>query len=387
MLSAHPFYQELACLVKDCLPSLPPRARKRLVWFVVGILLAQSIVLRKIAVAQASCGGGSLLVASHERHLRRIVNDARLSWVASYAPAVRRLLRWKPDQPLYLLVDESGHTDQVRLLMVALWYRGRAVPLTWVQRSIPLDGAPSYWDLVQQLLAQLHELLPSDLQVLLIADRAFGNPAFTDLVQAFGWHWLVRLQGQTCFRDCQGRRSTVRRMLARPGCRWKGQGWLFRKAGWRAASVVAFWDRVHREPLLLASNLSLKWELLRLYKYRGAIECLFRDWKSQGWQWEASQVRELAHRERLYVGMAWATLVTLCVGQQVATEILAHPSPRRQTRPEAAKCGLFTLGRERLMALWMQTVAQMPAWHLDLQVQTSWSESLMQQRAFRALDP
>ena len=206
--------------------------------------------------------------------------------------------------------------------MAALWYRGRAVPLAWVQRAVKLDAGVSDWDLVRQLLSAVATLLPPDLTVIVIADRAFGTPVFTDAVSAYGWHWVVRVQGQTCFRDRQGCQRALRTVVPQPGRRWHGCGSVFRKHGWRHACVVGFWDRQHREPLLVASNRPVRWQVLALYLRRGALEHLFRDWKSAGWQWESSQVRDPAHWEKLYVGMAWATLLTLCAGRQVASEMV-----------------------------------------------------------------
>ncbi len=91
---------EISCVLTQVVPQLRRAAHKRLVWFVLGILLAQSIVLRKMASAQASRGGGSLIAASHERRLRRLLNDPQLNWAETYAPALRRLVRWNPHQPV-----------------------------------------------------------------------------------------------------------------------------------------------------------------------------------------------------------------------------------------------------------------------------------------------
>ena len=71
---------EISQLLTQCLAPMPRPAHKRFVWFVGGILLAQSIVLRRMAVAQVRRGGDSLRVASHERRLRRLLNDARVTW-------------------------------------------------------------------------------------------------------------------------------------------------------------------------------------------------------------------------------------------------------------------------------------------------------------------
>jgi len=122
------------------------------------------------------------------------------------------------------------------------------------------------------VLAQVATMLRAGAAPAVIADRAFGCPVFTDPVAARGWDWLVRVQGQTRFRDQSGRVQPLRRQVSSAGQRWKGRGCLFKDAGWRQASAVVLWGRNHREPLLLASSLPLGWDLLALYKKRTAIE-------------------------------------------------------------------------------------------------------------------
>lgn len=374
MTTTHPFYHELIEWITDTLPDLPHTARKRLVWFVLGILLAGNVILSRIASAQAGFCGGSVTAESHERRLRWIENDPWLTWQATYAPAVRRVLKWKRSKRLLILIDETGHTDWVRVLTAAIWYQGRAIPLAWVQWRAQQPLGVSYWVLVDRLLDMVASIVPADVQVVIVGDRAFGNPQFTDRVETHDWKWLVRVQGQTCFRDRQGRHWQANQVLSRPGGRWKGQGQLFKKSGWRAASLVAFWNHRHREPLLLASNLPPSWELIQLYLCRGAIECLFRDWKSKGWQWESSQVRDLEHSEHLLLGLAWATLVVLCLGNQVAQGILAQPPKPRRTPPRVGKRSLFALGRERLQGRLYNTVQTPARWELGEFETPNWEQ-------------
>jgi hypothetical protein len=195
-----------------------------------------------------------------------------LTWERSYARVVRRLLaRHRPRQWLIIL-DESGHTDRLRVLTAALWYRGRAIPLAWVSWPGQTKQTTSYWSRCETVLAQVASLLPNGATVVVVADRAFGCPVFTDPVAARGWDWLVRVQGQTRFRSQSGQVRALRTQVSAAGQRWKARGALFKHAGWREASAVVLWGQAHREPLLLASSLPLSWDLLALYKKRAAIE-------------------------------------------------------------------------------------------------------------------
>jgi hypothetical protein len=60
------------------MPDLSRAARQRLTFFVLGVLLTGSIVLRRVATTQSHIGMGTVQAASHERRLRRTLNDPQL---------------------------------------------------------------------------------------------------------------------------------------------------------------------------------------------------------------------------------------------------------------------------------------------------------------------
>lgn len=348
-------------------------SRERLLFLVVGVMLTQSIVLRRIASRQAAWQGNSTNAASHERRLRRTLNDPNLSWDKSYKPTLKVVMRWQRGGCLRILIDESGQAEHFRVLMASVWYRGRTVPLAWLQWLGQTPQSESYWDKCERLLKLVAEVLPAGSKVVVIADRAFGHPTFTDLVVKHSWEWVVRVQRQTCFHDVQGCTTTLQALLPTPGQRWKGRGQLFKKAGWRTASVVGLWSAQHKEPLWVVSSLPLGWYLLEEYKRRSAIETLFRDWKSYGFHWESSQVTELDHHACLLLALALATLFTLCLGEQQATEWLATQVQGRSTPAWEAKNSLFRLGLDRFQALLAGTCLQTPVWQLSHFDAPAWS--------------
>jgi len=99
-----------------------------------------------------------------------------------------------------------------------------------------------------------------------------------------------------------------------PGQRWKGYGWVRKKAGWRKVAVVATWAMGYDEPLVVITNTGARWRVLGWYARRYWIEAGFRSDKTQGWQWESSGVQGVAHHAVLVLAMAWASLCTLCLG-------------------------------------------------------------------------
>src|SRR5689334_22719743 len=162
--------------------ALPRRTRVRLTFFILGILLAGSLVLRRIACTQAYLTPQTCCAASHERRLRRVLNDPHLTWERSYARVLRRLLARHRPQQWVIILDESGHTDRLRVLTAALWYRGRALPLAWVSWPGQIKQTTSYWLRCDSVLSHVASLLPRGATVVVVADRAFGCPVFTDPV-------------------------------------------------------------------------------------------------------------------------------------------------------------------------------------------------------------
>lgn len=185
----------------------------------------------------------------------------------------------------------------------------------------------------------------------------------------------MRVQGQTHFRDQAERECSVRDLVSCPGRRAKRRGRVFKKAGWREASVVAFWGQKHTTPLLLVSDLPPGWDLIDLYRHRYLIEAKFRDDKSAGWQWEKGQVVDLAHMQRLLVGMALASWLVICAGVQEAAETLAHPpTGKRRTIPFEGKRSLFYLGLENFDH-WVEKLGAR-CWQLTDWDAPNWSKQL-----------
>jgi hypothetical protein len=384
-----PLYQEVEAQIKrvTAAAGLRATAARRLALLVTGILAARSAVVAQAAAALFALGvSGAGCAEIVARRLRRTLADARLEPQTCYAPALGGVVAWaevrRAGGPVVVALDESSKAGEAHLLRASLAYRGASLPLAWAvwAQNQPLaDG--QYWAAVEAVLAAAAAILPADLAVVVVADRAYDVPAFVDRVAARGWHWLVRCKagGSLCYRDRLGReqplRELARRHLPGPGRRWKGRGQVFKGAGWRDASVVGLWGRGQKEPLVLLTDLPPRWRVLRLYQRRFWIEPGFRNDKRRGWQWEESQVRDLAHQERLLLALAWASLVALCLGAAAAAAKLAARAarpPRR--RPEHARESLFTLGLRRA-AHWLAPPVPAPLpWHLPALLAPRWTD-------------
>lgn len=349
----------------------------RLGLYVTGLLRAHNGSPAQVAKALAQMQLTGATAESLERQIRRTESDPEIQAEYCLAPLAReRLLLGKPPA-LVLIVDPTLQEDRIVMVSVTVWYRGRSLPIAWSiwPANRPLQGA-RFWERMAELLQRVAAIVPKNIPITCVADRAFGTPAFTDLIDALGWNWVVRVQDQTVCQDRQGRTWRVRDLVRFPGERRKLRGQAFKKAGWRQLSVVVFWGRRHAKPLCLVSNLPPGWALVQRYRQRFPIEGTFRDYKAYGWRWEQGQVTDLNHMERLLVGMAIGTWIALMLGSWQASQILAIPaSGNRYTRPWAGKMSLFHLGldlcdrgfHEPLAPFaWLLTDWLAPAWSIQI---------------------
>jgi hypothetical protein len=384
-MSPNIVYPEIKRLLdKQLAPTVRAWTRERLALLVTGIIGAQHAGPAQMAVALQRLGVSAAQPESVERRIRRIENDPSVTAALCVHPFAQHYLRWGKPTQLVLLLDSTTQDDRVVLLSVSVWYRGRALPLAWAvwAANTPLTG-PRFWQRVAALLAVVAPLLPVQVPVIWVADRAFGTPTFTDLLAARGWHYVVRVQGQTRCRDHQGREQRIGQLVCRVRQRAKLRGWAFKKAGWRPLSVVVFWGRRHRTPLCLVSDLAPAWPLLLLYRRRAPTEALFRHYKSYGWHWEQGQVTDLAHLERLLVGMALATWLVVMLGAQLAQQYLHRPpTGARHTRPWIGKFSLFTLGLHQARGWFQGHVRPRHPWALPDWNAPDWQIQIRNHHAF-----
>ena len=341
-------------------------SRERITLLVLGIIRAQSASPSRIAEALSQLGLTNATTESIERRIRRIENDDELSATLCFHPFARERLAFGRPEHLLLICDPSTQDDRVVMVTASVWYRGRALPLAWLvwPANQPLEG-DGFWERIEELLDIVATILPNGVPVTWLADRAFGTPAFTDLVTGRGWCYIVRAQGQTKCEDIKGICRQLSRLVHLRGKRAKLRGRVFKKRGWRDASVVVYWGRRHAKPLCLVSNLPPRWYLIHPYRCRYPIEAMFRDYKSYGWHWEQGQVTDLEHIERLLCGMALATWIALFSGTQVACEHLSQPpTGRRRSVPWVGKRSLFRLGLQRLLELLSGSCEIVICWQL-----------------------
>jgi len=321
-------------------------------------------------VAAGHCQAGRIAVhvprkvqpASCCRRFERLLANEHLDPERPPEQWYRNLLAHWDGGTAVLILDETSKWQELRALCLRVAYAHRALPLAMV--CYPPDQPPKPMpDLVRDLLEQVHRNLPKNIRIVLLADRGLAWPVLVDWCTEHGWHYVLRLQGQTRVVLPRGRECMARDLARRVGQRWWGPAEVFKKAGWRGANVVATWERDMKEPWLLLTDQKASLRHCRTYGKRMWTEESFRDDKSSGFHWEQSHVNDPVHAWRLLLVMALAMVLAAVIGSSAEENGQRRAlDPHRRRRLSVIQLGLRWL--HHLIAQGVQYLPCLKNFHL-----------------------
>jgi hypothetical protein len=296
------------------LPGVSKPIRGALAAFSMAMALARHCHSGRVA----ACMPGTAAPASSRRRLERLLANPRLDGQAVTAGLVRSLSGAWPGRRWVLIIDETDRGERLRSLQILLAYKRRAIPLA-VRAYRPSFGGGRRPRLLFRLLALIRRSLPPGMDVTVLADRGLAWPALVRFRDASGWHYVLRVQGQTSVwpdgHAAPRRADTL--VPRRRGVAFSCRARVFKASGWLDCYFTALHDKRAGEPGLLASGRPGASRHFRRYGQRAWCEEAFRDQKSGGFAWRQSHVDDPAHATRLLVVMLLAMLLCLAVGAQV----------------------------------------------------------------------
>ena len=334
-MSRQEVYQ-LEAEIKQWMPSLKKWQRRGLAMFSMGMVLSERCTLSKVSETLVFMGKAD----SVERRLQRWLSNERVVLKVLWLSWIRWIMRLIGGEEVVVLIDETKLGKHLGVMMVGLAYRRCCIPLVWRvydPKAYPAEGQVG---IIKQLLLVLREALETDTQVIIQADRGIGtSPKLVEVIQSLGFNYLMRVQGQTRFRHRNGKEYPLKH-LVKMGESWAGHGSVFKKHGWLSLHVYVYWELGYDDLWCLVSNLSHL--CAKDYACRYWQEASFRDLKSDGWQWQRSQVWLPQHADRLILAMALAYVWILSHGTHIA---LADDHERRKiTRRKHAPYSIFREG-------------------------------------------
>lgn len=307
MKQSTPLYDSILKLLHHA----PWRDRRHLytvAWMVLGLLSSGWISLSKwspYVVSRAE------MAQSVERRFKRWLTNGRIDVLRLYAALLREALKDVAEEPLLVALDTSMLWDTFCVIQLALVYRGRSIPLVWKVMKHP-SASVAFKD-YRGVLGFAARLFP-EREIILLADRGFLHGELLNWIRkTAGWHARIRCKRSVGFyqKTGSGYRKLTLRLLAGEVCYYHHVGVT---GAHIPAHLVVGWEKGAKEPWIIVSDQPTNGDTLYEYGRRFNIEEGFLDHKSNGFQWESSQLRETEVLQRLCFIMAVATLVLVCQG-------------------------------------------------------------------------
>ncbi len=327
-----------------------PQALGLALWS-AGIALAGAVGIDQISALLAL-----VLVQSEQRVFQRLrewyldasqksgKKRSELEVSGCFAPLLRWVLQgWQGEHKLALALDATTLGERWTVLCISVVVQQCAIPVAW--KVLAQHGKGSWRPHWEGLLAHLHEAVPGDWQVLVMADRGLYARWLYTAICACGWHPFLRINLAVKAREPgDADFDWITRWVPHPGSQFAGVMECFvNKRARLRATVLLRWEPGYEYPWIILTDLDPKQAQISWYGMRTWIEGGFKDFKRGLWGWQHTKMRRATSVERLWLALALAQLWMMRVGSQAEREQQAtspgsclppqHTASRRRKRP------------------------------------------------------
>ena len=236
--------------------------------------------------------------------------------------------------------------NQATIMLSLVSKHGRSTPLLWltVDKATLKNHRNAY---EYRVLEQLAEALPADVNVLIVADRGFGDQKlYRFLTEELKFDCLIRFRGNIAVTSADGE--------TRPAADWVGVGGrprTLRNASvtaesYQVGTVVCVHAKDMKEPWCLAASTTTDTakQLMTTYGKRWGIESGFRDTKDLrfGMGMASIRVSTPERRDRLWLLNAFSVVLLTLLG--AAGEALGYDRHLKSNTSKTRTHSLFRQG-------------------------------------------
>ena len=307
-----PLYHQLLSLLSQHTQYRDLRHLKALAWMINALICSskinlsewESYVLSRATKAQ-----------SIERRWHRLIHNRRIRVKSLYVPFVMGAISTWKSQRLYLALDTTMLWNRFCIIHLSIVCGGRAVPFLW--KVLEHKSSTVAFREYKLMLNLAQRLLSNHSDIMLLADRGFGNHELVNWLQNSAWHYCLRLPCDVTLHGA--RRHPIELKYLYPP---KSEAVFYHRVGlWldgelRCNIVLANVKGV-KEPWAVITDEEPSLQTLWQYALRFRIEELFLDSKSGAFQLEESRIRDRHALERLYLVVALALLFATAHGMTV----------------------------------------------------------------------
>jgi hypothetical protein len=271
-----------------------------------------------------------------------------LLWIIDLLPASMKQIA--------LALDATSIGDKFTVLSINVLLAGCGIPVAWcvVNATVPGSWKPQW----QKLIQDLNGVIPQNWNVIVCADRGLYADWLYELIICAGWHPLLRINHQGTYRvPPHGEWRSLSEVVSAPGQSSSIRVVCF-KTNPIECTLLARWDFGYKDPWLILTDLEPKQADALWYGLRPSTECVYRDLKSDGWQWHNTRLLDPKRAERLWLAIAVSTLWMVILGgeaenlsplpnwEQLPKKHISFSKPLKLRPPRVISCfllGLLTL--------------------------------------------
>lgn len=340
-------------------PELSRPQIKVLAQYSMGMVLAEGSGLSRVSFCLAHWLGQTC--SSVRERLRDFYCDAKdksgrrrreLVVQQCFASLLVWVLKSWPCDQLAIAMDATALNDRFVVLAISVVYAGSAIPVAW--KILPATAQEAWQPHWLQLLHLLKGVVPSQMHVIVLADRGLYAKWLFEAIVALGWHPFLRINIQNAeFQPTDtGQYRPVSELIQTIGQTYDQTGVLFRSCQARLpCTLLACWSQGYQEPWLVVTDLVPGQAEPAWYGLRAWIERGFKHDKSGGWRWQNTRMTDPQRSERLWLVMAIAQVLVmrqgtiLPNGQGIAPT--AQSQPPQKSGPEGQAPNAPLAGKRR----------------------------------------
>ncbi len=312
MSTSTPLYNQLFSLLSQHSKYRDLRHLKALAWMINSLICSGKINLSEW---ESYVPSRATKAQSVERRWQRLIRNPRIRVKSLYIPLLMGAIKnWK-FQRLYLALDTTMLWNRFCIIHLSIVCGGRAVPFLW--KVLEHKSSTVAFEEYKLILRLAQRLLSGYSNIMLLADRGFGNHELVNWLQNSSWHYCLRLPCDVTLHGA--RKHPIELKYLYPA---KSEAVFYRHVGlWldgklRCNIVLANVKGV-KEPWAVITDEEPSLQTLWQYALRFRIEELFLDSKSGAFQLEESKIRNCKSLERLYLVVALALLFATAHGMAV----------------------------------------------------------------------
>jgi transposase len=212
-----------------------------------------------------------------------------------------------------LAIDGTDVGKSCGALLVSLVLGKRSLPLVWLVKK----GNKGHFSSEEhiEILSQVANLLPTSIPITIVGDGEFDSCELQEFIKNKEWQYVLRTAKDTYIEDRKGDSYKIGELIPFGEMEYLWlENCVFTKKKYGSVSCLVWHSPKHKNPIYLVSNVEWAYDMMDYYKQRWAIETLFADIKSRGFNIHKTRIKNPEMLHNLLIMVAIAFYLCIIIG-------------------------------------------------------------------------